>query len=135
MNKDNSEITVPITDDNLKVRVVAMPKDTNYRGDIFGGWTLSQMDLAAGYCGSQFSDGPVATVRVEKVNFYKPIYVGDIVSIYAQVVKVGRTSMVIDLEVWRLKRSTNQKLKTNDGQFIMVAIDENVKPRVIDKKL
>lgn len=111
------------------IRVIAMPADTNPNGDIFGGWLLSQMDLAGGTVASNVSRGRIATVRVEGMSFLAPVAVGDEVSIYATLVSTGRTSMKIDIAAWRRHRGHEESVKVTEGQFIYVAIDENKQPR------
>lgn len=116
---------------NLMIRTVAMPEHTNYRGDVFGGWLLAQMDLAAGICGSSYAQGHVATVAVKHVHFEHPVFVGDILNVYALVHHVGRTSLTLNVEVYVIRRGVHTALKTHDAQFVVVAIDEHRKPRPV----
>jgi acyl-CoA thioesterase YciA len=111
------------------IRVIAMPSDTNPNGDIFGGWLLSQMDLAGGTIAARASLGRIATVRVEGMTFLAPVSVGDEVSIYAKLLSVGRTSMKIDITAWRRHRAEAESVKVTEGLFIYVAIDEHKQSR------
>ena len=115
----------------LASRAIAMPKDTNPSGDMFGGWLVSQMDLAAGNVASQRSQGRVVTVAIDKLVFLAPVSVGDEVSCYAHILKVGTTSMQLDVDVWVRRRLTNHKEKVTQGIFTFVAIDEMGRPRPV----
>ncbi len=108
----------------LTIRTVAMPADTNTAGDIFGGWVLSQMDIAGGIAAVEHSQSRVATVGIEAMSFLKPVNVGDILCVYAEVDKVGRTSMAIRLEAWVLRQRSRVRLKVTEGVFTFVALDE-----------
>ncbi len=111
------------------VRVIAMPADANPYGDIFGGWLVGQMDMAAGSVASRHSGGRASTVALNAMEFLLPVSVGDEVSVYATLVKAGRTSMTIDVEAWRRHRDEEQRHKVTQATFIFVAIDGNRKPR------
>lgn len=114
------------------LRMIAMPKDTNANGNIFGGWLVSLMDMAAGSAAWQRAKGPAVTVAIEKMEFHQPVFVGDEVSCYTHVERVGRTSITVKVESWVRKRfSATNWVKVTQGTFIFVAIDENHKPRVI----
>lgn len=113
------------------IRVVAMPADTNYNGDIFGGWLLSQMDLAGGALASRVSKGRIVTVHIEAMSFIAPVSVGDEVSIYTTLISTGRTSMKICITAWRRHRGEDESVKVTEGTFVYVAIDENKKPRAL----
>ncbi len=113
------------------VRTLAMPADTNPSGDIFGGWLLSQMDIAAGTVAFQRARGRVATVAVDAMSFHKPVYVGDVVSTYAEVVRVGRTSITLHVEVWVKRGRTGAEIKVTEGRFTCVALDERGRPRPV----
>lgn len=115
------------------VRTLAMPADTNPSGDIFGGWLLAQMDIAAGTVAYQRSRGRVATIAVDGMTFVKPVYVGDIVSCYAEVVKIGRTSMTIQVESWARRSRTGDEILVTQGRFTMVALSEDGQPRPVPK--
>lgn len=106
------------------IRTVAMPSDTNPHGDIFGGWLMSQMDLAAGSVAARVSRGRAATVRVEAMSFLSPVFVGDEVSLYARLTARGRTSMKIDVEAWRRSRDSEETVKVTEAIFTFVAIDD-----------
>ncbi len=106
------------------IRTVAMPADTNPYGDIFGGWLMSQMDLAAGSVAARTSRGRAATVRVEAMSFLSPVFVGDEVSLYAQLSARGKTSMKIEVEAWRRPRDSEATIKVTEAIFTFVAIDD-----------
>lgn len=114
------------------IRTVTMPADTNPAGDIFGGWLMSQMDLAAGSVAARRARGRVATVAVEALSFLRPVQVGDEVSLYAEITRVGRTSMTIHVEAWRRPRETEELLKVTEASFTFVALEqESGRPRPI----
>jgi len=119
----------------LALQTLSMPKDTNANGDIFGGWLVSQMDLAAGIATKKISRGRAATVAIQSVNFLHPVSVGSTVSCYTQVIKTGRSSMHISVEVWMsLFTEELSFMKVADGVFVFVAIDENGNPRALPKQ-
>lgn len=111
------------------IRTVAMPADSNANGDIFGGWLLSQMDIAGGVIASQYCKGRCVTIAIEAMTFYKPVFIGDLVSIFASVVKVGKTSMTINIDAISSRRITGEEIKVTSGTFIYVAIDDSGKSR------
>jgi acyl-CoA thioesterase YciA len=111
------------------IRTIAMPADTNPAGDIFGGWLMSQMDLAGGSIGARVSRGRVATVRAEAMVFHSPVFVGDEVSLFARVIARGRTSMKIEVEAWRRNKESEDTTKVTEAVFTFVAIDEERRPR------
>jgi acyl-CoA thioesterase YciA len=118
------------------IRTVAMPADTNPAGDIFGGWLMAQMDLAAGNAAARRARGRCATVAVEGMAFLSPVFVGDEVSLYAEVASVGRTSMRIAVEAWRRGREGRGREGEESSQvtravFTFVAIDAARRPRLI----
>ncbi len=113
------------------VRTLAMPADTNPAGDIFGGWLLAQMDIAAGTVAYTRARGRVATVAVDAMSFHAPVFVGDLVSCYAEVVRVGRTSITLQVEVWARRGRTGEEVKVTEGRFTCVAIDDNRRPRPV----
>ena len=115
----------------LTTRTLAMPADANPSGDIFGGWVLSQMDIAAGICAGQRAQGRVATIAIDAMKFIRPVSVGDVLCVYAEIVKVGRTSLAVHLEAWVLKDRIGKRVKVTDGLFTFVAIDEARQPRVL----
>jgi acyl-CoA thioesterase YciA len=111
------------------IRVIAMPSDTNPAGDIFGGWIMSQMDLAAGTHAAVRAGGRCVTVAVESLTFHQPVAIGDEVSVYTRLVKTGRTSMAIQVETWGRARHSHETYKVTEGVFTFVALDSNRKPR------
>jgi acyl-CoA thioesterase YciA len=111
------------------IRTIAMPADTNPSGDIFGGWLMSQMDLAAGNLAARHSRGRAATVAVEAMSFLSPVLVGDEVSLFARLAKAGRTSMRIEVEAWRRARESEETTKVTEAVFTFVAIDAAGRPR------
>ncbi len=114
------------------IRTAPRFADLNLNGNIFGGWILSQMDVAGGIVASGRAGGPVATVAVEAMKFHRPIHVGDLVSCYAEIVKVGRTSMHVRIEVCVLRRGVEKEFPVTEGIFIFVAIDETGRPRPVE---
>jgi acyl-CoA thioesterase YciA len=124
----NSE-TEPLGE--LCIRTLAMPADTNQNGDIFGGWLLSQMDLAGGVFASKIAKSRTVTVAIEAMNFRKPVYVGDLVSVHGNLVRVGKTSITIHLEAWVLRRREMQSILVTDGNFTYVSIDDQGHPQTI----
>lgn len=126
-----SEETGPRGD--LCTRTLAMPADTNANGDIFGGWLLSQMDIAGGVAASKVAKSRTVTVSIDAMNFRKPVYVGDLVSVHANLVRVGRTSMTIHLEAWVVRRKETKPILVTDGNFTYVAIDEEGRPQPIQR--
>ena len=119
----------------LTVRISAMPADTNANGDIFGGWLLSQMDLAGGIAAAKVARGRVATVAIDRMSFMVPVQVGAVVTCYTDVVSVGRSSIHVQVEVWsRVTGSTGDAgshNKVTEGTFVFVAIDENGRTRAV----
>lgn len=113
------------------VRVIAMPADANPYGDIFGGWLMGQMDMAAGSVASRRSCGRAVTIAMDGMQFHLPVSVGDEISVYAELVRVGRTSMTIDVEAWRRHRHEAAMHKVTQASFTFVAIDEDRKPRPV----
>ena len=119
--------------DQPAIRVTAMPADANFYGDIFGGWLMSMMDLAAGNVASRRSAGRAVTVAIDAVAFHHPVHVGDEVSVFAKVVSVGRSSMKIAVEAWQRDRDSERSAKVTEASFTFVAIDEDRKPRPVPK--
>jgi acyl-CoA thioesterase YciA len=113
------------------IRTIAMPADTNPNGDIFGGWLMAQMDLAGGNVAMRRARGRCATVAVDRMVFHQPVFVGDEVSLYAVILRIGRTSLTIRVEAWRRSRTDEAEHKVTEGTFTFVAIDENRVPRLI----
>ena len=114
------------------LRVVPGPSDINANGHIFGGWVLSQMDIAAGIIASRRARGAVATVAIEKMSFITPIHLRDLISVYAEVERVGRTSMQIRIEVVASRNGGESEVKVTEGMFTFVALDANAQPRAVD---
>ncbi len=121
----------PLLRPNPVLRVVPQPSDINYNGHIFGGWILAQMDIAAGITAGRRARGPVATVAVDGMTFIKPILPGDIISVYTEIKKIGRTSMQILVDVIADRRG-KETVAVTKGIFTFVAIDANHQPRPVD---
>jgi len=117
----------------LAIRTLAMPADANPSGDIFGGWVLSQMDIAGGITAAQRAQGRVATVAVTAMAFHLPVYVGDVLCVYAEISRIGRTSMTIDLEAWALRGRDGTRVRVTEGRFVFVALDERGRPHPVPK--
>lgn len=115
----------------LTLRTLAMPRDVNVNGDIFGGWVLSQMDIAAGIVAGSRARGRVATVAVDAMKFIRPVRVGDVLCIYVQVARVGRTSMALEIEAWVLRNRHGARERVTEAVFTFVAIDEAGRPRAV----
>ena len=111
----------------LTTRTIAMPSDTNPSGDIFGGWVLSQMDMAAGICAGQRAQSRVVTVALDSMSFIRPVKVGDILGVYTEVESVGRTSINIHVEAWVRRGRIGKREKVTEATFKFVAIDEQGK--------
>ena len=111
------------------VRVIAMPADANPNGDIFGGWLLAQMDLAGGSLATQRARGRCVTVAVNGMVFHEPVFVGDEVSCYGELVRTGRTSMTVRIEAWRRHLASDEARKVTEAIFTYVAIGEDRRPR------
>jgi acyl-CoA thioesterase YciA len=118
---------------DLCIRTLAMPADTNQNGDIFGGWLLSQMDVGGGVFASKIAKSRAVTVAIEAMNFRKPVYVGDLVSVHANLVRIGKTSITVHLEAWVVRRKEMQAILVTDGNFTYVAIDEHGHPQVVQR--
>ena len=116
------------------LRVMPGPADINANGHIFGGWVLSQMDIAAGIVASQRAKGPVATVAIEAMKFIAPIHLRDLISVYAYVERIGRTSMGVRIEVVAQRDFGATKVKVTEGVFTFVALDANHRPRTVDSQ-
>jgi acyl-CoA thioesterase YciA len=116
------------------IRAIAMPADANPSGDIFGGWLMSQMDLAAANAACRRSRGRCVTVAVDGMVFHEPVFIGDEVSLYCTVIRVGRTSMTIRVEAWRRSRTSDTRTKVTEALFTYVAVDEDRRPRVVDSE-
>jgi acyl-CoA thioesterase YciA len=115
------------------LRTVAMPRDSNPSGDVFGGWTVSQMDLAGGGFAAERAQGRVATVSIDSMIFLRPVAVGDEVSCYCTIVDEGETSLTVKIETWARTRASRDSEKVTEGKFKFVAIDKAGKPRPLPK--
>ncbi len=111
------------------VRTLAMPADANPSGDIFGGWLMSQMDIAGGIAANARARGRVATVAVDGMEFHLPVNVGDLVSCYTDIVRVGRTSITVHVETFARRRQGGETVKVTEGTFVYVALDADGRPR------
>lgn len=114
---------------DLTLRTVAMPSDVNGNGDVFGGWVLSQMDIAAGILSRERSRGRATTVAVDAMKFIRPVAVGDVLCVYTRLNRVGRSSMAIEVEAWVRRGTIGAREKVTEAIFTFVAIDEDGKPR------
>ena len=117
------------------IRTVAMPGDTNPNGDIFGGWLLSQMDLAGGWAAARLARGRVATVAIDALSFLHPVRVGDEVSVWAELASVGRTSMKFRISAWRRPRDSDRHMRVTEATFTFVALDSDGRPRPVGPPL
>jgi acyl-CoA thioesterase YciA len=115
----------------LSLRTVAMPADTNPAGDIFGGWIMSLMDLAAGIAAGTRAKGRVATAAVSNLNFLQPVKVGDVVCVYTDIARTGRTSITVTVEAWVLRRNQGERTRVTAAEFVLVAVDDHGKPRAL----
>lgn len=114
---------------DLSLRTVAMPADTNPAGDIFGGYIMSLMDLAAGIAAGTRAKGRVATAAVSNLSFLRPVKVGDVVCVYTDISKTGRTSITVGVETYVLRRNQGERVQVTAAEFVLVAVDEDGTPR------
>lgn len=114
------------------IRVTTMPADANAYGDIFGGWLIGQMDMAAGLVAARRAKGRAVTVAMDAMQFHAPVFVGDEVSVYATLTRVGRSSMKIDVEAWRRGRHGEERELVTQANFTFVAVGDDRKPRPVD---
>ncbi|MET0970143.1 MAG: acyl-CoA thioesterase [Tardiphaga sp.] len=119
---------------DLTIRTLAMPADTNQNGDIFGGWLLSQMDLGGGIFASKLAQTRTVTVAIDAMNFRKAVYIGDVVSVHATLVRLGKTSITVHIEAWVLRRKESHSILVTDGNFTYVSIDDEGRPQVITRR-
>ncbi|MFN2327501.1 MAG: acyl-CoA thioesterase [Chromatocurvus sp.] len=126
--------STPTPQGELALQTIAMPKDTNASGDIFGGWLLSQMDLAGAITAREVAGGRVATVAIEGMAFITPVHVGAVVTCYCDVIEIGRSSIRIVVEVWIDSPHDGEPIKVTEGEFIFVAIDDKRRTRTISRK-
>ena len=124
----------PPPDLDPEIRTIAMPADANPAGDIFGGWLLAQMDLAAGNAAARRARGRCATIAIEAMEFHRPVLVGDELTLYATIEKVGRSSMRIRVQAWRRSRYETARERVTEGVFTFVAIDDDRKPRLVPQE-
>ena len=117
----------------LAIRTVAMPADTNPSGNIFGGWIVSQMDLAGGEICKKLSCANVVTVAIQAMEFIEPVHVGDFVCCYVDLIKTGTTSMTVHVETWALSPRKSERRKVTEGVFIYVSVDDEHKPTPIQR--
>jgi acyl-CoA thioesterase YciA len=110
-----------------------MPADTNPSGDIFGGWVLSQMDIAGGIAAGTRARGRVATVAINAMSFQRPVFVGDVLCVYAEIEKVGRTSLAVHIEAWVRRDRVSDRVKVTEGKFTFVALTDEGKPRPVEE--
>lgn len=126
--------STPVPHGELALQTVAMPADTNPAGDIFGGWLMSQMDIAGMVTASDVAGGRVATVAINGMLFLTPVHVGAVVSCYCDVLEIGRSSIRMVVEVWINSQHDGEPIKVTEGEFVFVAIDENGRTRAIQKR-
>jgi len=118
----------------VALRVVPMPSDANYTGDIFGGWIMSQVDIAGSIPALRLARGRIATVAVNSFTFKQPVLIGDLVSFYADIVRVGRTSITVDVEVYAERRVLNEVVKVTEATLTYVAVDDQRRPRPVNQE-
>ncbi len=115
----------------LAIRTAAMPADTNANGDIFGGWLLAQMDIAGGITAAGVAGGRVVTVGIESMQFHRPVFVGDVLCAYADLLRVGTTSLTFRIQAWVIRQNGGVRVKVTEGVFTYVAVDDERKPRPV----
>ena len=118
---------------NLTIRTLAMPADTNPAGDIFGGWVMSQMDIAGAIAAIERAKGRVVTVAVEAMTFISPVKVGDILCVYTSIERVGNTSITVGVEAWARRNRLDDRVKVTDGRFVYVALGEDGRKRPVSE--
>ena len=118
---------------NLTIRTLAMPADTNPAGDIFGGWVMSQMDIAGAIAAIERAKGRVVTAAVEAMTFIAPVKVGDVLCVYTTIERVGNTSITIAMEAWARRNRLADRVKVTEGRFVYVALDDKGQKRVIPR--
>jgi acyl-CoA thioesterase YciA len=131
-SRDEGTATQPAGRDPT-LRVVPMPSDANYTGDIFGGWIMSQVDIAGSIPAIELAKGRVATVAVNSFVFKQPVMIGDVVSFYAKVVRVGNTSITVDVEVYARRRALLEAVKVTEATLTYVAVDDERRPRLVNQ--
>ena len=133
MNDQTTDETTKRPKGELTLRTLAMPGDTNAAGDIFGGWVMSQMDLASGIRGAEVAGGRIVTVAVNEMVFQMPVKVGDTLCVYTEVERVGTTSMVLRIEAWAQRYLSHVMDKVTDARFTMVKLDSDGRPSPIQR--
>ena len=113
------------------LRAIAMPDDANPFGDIFGGWLLAQMDLAGGTVATRRAKGRTATVAITAMSFHRPVFIGDEVSCYAEIIRIGKTSITVKVESWARRGTGEEKIEVTEGIFTYVAVDNDRRPRPV----
>ena len=106
-----------------------MPSDTNPAGDIFGGWVLAEMDKAGAVCAAKRAGGRVVTVAIDAMSFLEPVFVGDVLSVYCDITRTGRTSITVQMEAWALRNRIGEEVKVTEGTFIFVSVSDERKPK------
>ena len=124
--------TLPEPSGSLTIRTLAMPADTNPAGDIFGGWVMSQMDIAGAIAAVERAKGRVVTVAVEAMTFIAPVKVGDILCVYTTIERVGNTSITVAIEAWARRNRLDERQKVTDGKFVYVSLGEDGQKRRIE---
>ncbi|MCP4431480.1 MAG: acyl-CoA thioesterase [Gammaproteobacteria bacterium] len=117
----------------LTIRTLAMPADSNPSGDIFGGWVLSQMDIAGGICSRESAGGRTVTVALDQMSFIQPVKIGDVLCVYTHVVRIGNTSLDVHVEAWAQRDRSSKRLKVTEAIFKFVALGEDGKPTPVAK--
>jgi acyl-CoA thioesterase YciA len=130
--QDTPQKNVLPADREVALRVVPMPSDANHTGDIFGGWIMSQVDIAGSIPALRLAKGRIATVAVNAFTFRQPVLIGDLVSFYADIVRVGRTSITVDVEVYAERRVLGDVVKVTEATLTYVAVDDNRRPRPVN---
>jgi acyl-CoA thioesterase YciA len=115
----------------LTIRTLAMPADTNPAGDIFGGWVMSQMDIAGAIAAVERARGRVVTVAVDSMTFIAPVKVGDVLCVYTEIERVGTTSITVGIEAWARRDRLADRVKVTDGRFVYVALGEHGEKRAV----
>ena len=124
------EVSLP-EDRDPALRVVPMPSDANYSGDIFGGWIMSQVDIAGSIPAARLAKGRIVTIAVNSFLFKQPVMIGDLVSFYTEIAKIGRTSITVDVEVYAQRRSLHEIVKVTEATLTYVAVDDERRPRPV----
>ena len=130
MSEQQTTVALPAGKDPT-LRVVPMPSDANHSGDIFGGWIMSQVDVAGSIPAARLAQGRIVTIAVNSFLFRQPVMIGDLVSFYAEVVRVGKTSITVDVEVYAQRMSLHETVKVTEATLTYVAVDEQRRPRPV----